>query len=157
PLQARCAMLARLGCVVFHFDMVGNADSTAIAHRAGFNGVEAELYGVSAMSLQTLNCLRSLDFLCGLPDVDPKRIGVTGASRGRTQTFILCAIDDRPAVACPAVMVSANMQGGCIYENCSHLRVGTNNVEIAALFAPKPLWMTCAQDWTHDLEKRGLP
>lgn len=157
PLQARCAMLARLGCVVFHYDMVGNADSQAIAHRAGFNGVEAELLGQSAMALQTWNSLRALDFLCGLPDVDNKRIGVTGASGGGTQTFILCAIDDRPAVACPAVMVSANMQGGCICENCSHLRVGTNNVEIAAIFAPRPMFMTCAQDWTHDLVTHGLP
>lgn len=157
PLQARCAQLARLGCVVFHFDMVGYADSRAIAHRAGFTDVKCEGMGLSAMGLQTINSLYALDFLCGLPDVDPARIGVTGASGGGTQTFILCAIDERPAAACPAVMVSANMQGGCICENCSHLRVGTNNVEIAALFAPKPLFMPCAQDWTHDLEKRGLP
>ena len=87
----------------------------------------------------------------------PKRIGVTGASGGGTQTFILCGIDDRPAVAFPAVMVSTAMQGGCVCENCSYLRIGTGNVDFAALFAPKPLGMTGANDWTIDIEKKGLP
>src|SRR5262249_18263568 len=74
-----------------------------------------------------------------------------------TQTFILCAIDDRPAAAFPAVMVSTQMQGGCVCENCSYLRIGTGNVEFAALFAPKPLAMSGANDWTLDIERKGLP
>lgn len=157
PLQARCAQLARMGCVVFHYDMVGNADSTQIGHRAGFLDAEAELRLQNFMGLQTWNSIRSLDFLLGLPDVDPKRIGVTGASGGGTQTFILCGIDDRPTVAFPAVMVSTQMQGGCICENCSYLRQGTGNIELAGLFAPKPLAMSGANDWTIDIEKKGLP
>lgn len=157
PLQARCAQLARMGCVVFHYDMVGNADSKAIAHRAGFTDAEAELRLQSFMGLQTWNSIRALDFLLSLPDVDPKRVGVTGASGGGTQTFILGAVDDRPAVAFPAVMVSTAMQGGCICENCSYLRVGTGNVEIAGLFAPKPLAMSAANDWTLEIETKGLP
>ena len=38
-LQARMATLARLGCVVFHYDMVGIADSKQIAHAEGFGDV----------------------------------------------------------------------------------------------------------------------
>src|SRR6516164_644896 len=121
PLQARCAMLARLGCVVFHYDMVGVADSTQIGHREGFKDVEAELRLQNFMGLQTYNSIRALDFVHTLPDVDPGRIGVTGASGGGTQTFVLCAIDNRPAVSFPAVMVSTAMQGGCICENCCYL------------------------------------
>jgi hypothetical protein len=157
PLQARMVQLARLGCVVFHYDTVGVADSQPIGHGAGFADAEAELRLQSAMGLQTFNSIRALDFLLSLPEVDSKRIGVTGASGGGTQTFMLCAIDPRPAVAFPAVMVSTNMQGGCVCENADLLRIGINNVAIAALFAPKPLAMSGAHDWTIDIEKKGLP
>jgi hypothetical protein len=157
PLQARCAQLARMGCVVFHYDMVGYADSTAIKHREGFKDVDAELWLTNFMGLQTWNSIRAFDFLASLPEVDPARIGVTGASGGGTQTFILGAIDDRPAAAFPAVMVGTAMQGGCICENCSYLRVGTGNIEIAGLFAPRPLGMVAANDWTKDIETKGLP
>ncbi|HEV3085484.1 MAG TPA: acetylxylan esterase, partial [Gemmataceae bacterium] len=157
PLQARCAQLARMGCVVFHYDMVGYADSTQIEHRKGFLDPEAELRLQSFMGLQTWNSIRALDFLLSLPEVDPQRIGVTGASGGGTQTFILGAIDDRPTVTFPAVMVSTAMQGGCVCENCSDLRVGTGNIELAALFAPRPLGMSGADDWTKEIETKGLP
>jgi dienelactone hydrolase len=157
PLQARLAGLARLGAVVFMYDMVGYADSTAITHREGFKDVEAELRLQSFMALQAWNGLRALDFLAALPDVDPTRLAITGESGGGTQTFILSALDPRPITAVPAVMVSGNMQGGCVCENTSLLRLDTNNIELAALFAPKPLAMIGADDWTHDIETKGYP
>lgn len=174
PLQARCVQLARLGCVVFHYDMIGYADSVqipqALAHgfakqRPEMNTTEnwglfspqAEAHCQSVMGLQTWNSIRSLDFLLSLPEVDPERIACTGASGGGTQTFILSALDRRLAVSFPAVMVSTAMQGGCTCENACHLRVGTGNVEFAALFAPKPLGMTCADDWTREMATKGFP
>jgi dienelactone hydrolase len=157
PLQARCAQLARMGCVVFHYDMVGVADSQPIGHRAGFTDAEAGLRQQNFMGLQTWNSVRALDFLLSLPDVDATRIGVTGASGGGTQTFMLGAVDDRPTVAFPAVMVSTAMQGGCVCENASYLRVGAGNIDLAGLFAPKPMSMSCADDWTINIERKGLP
>ena len=71
PLQARLAGLARLGAVVFMYDMVGYADSTAMPHREGFKDAAAELRLQSFMGLQAWNGLRALDFLAALPDVDP--------------------------------------------------------------------------------------
>src|SRR5713226_9498478 len=62
PLQARCAQLARMGCVVFHYDMVGVADSQQIAHRVGFTNAQAELRLQSFMGLQAWNSIRALDF-----------------------------------------------------------------------------------------------
>jgi hypothetical protein len=49
------------------------------------------------------------------------------------------------------------MQGGCICENCCYLRIGTNNVAMAAAFAPKPMALSGANDWTINIETRGLP
>jgi dienelactone hydrolase len=157
PLQAPCAMLARLGCLVFTYDMVGYADSRKIDHRVGFTDAAAELNLQSFMGLQTWNSVRALDFVLSLPDADPRRVAITGASGGGTQTFVLGGIDDRLTAAFPAVMVSTAMQGGCVCENCSYLRVGTGNVELAGLFAPRPLGMSGANDWTIDLETKGLP
>jgi dienelactone hydrolase len=155
--QAGCATLARLGCVVFHYDMVGNSDSKQIVHRQGFTDVDAQLRLQTFMNLQTWNSVRSVDFLLSLPEVDPARIGITGASGGGTQSFVLAAVDERVAASFPAVMVSTNMQGGCICENCAYLRVGTTNIELSALIAPRPLGMTGANDWTKEIETKGLP
>ena len=155
--QAGCAMLARLGCVVFHYDMVGNSDSMQIKHREGFKDVDAQLRLQTFMNLQTWNSIRAVDFVTSLPDVDSTRVGITGASGGGTQSFILAACDERVTAAFPAVMVSTSMQGGCVCENCAYLRVGTTNIELAALIAPRPLGMTGAKDWTIDLLTKGLP
>ena len=156
-MQAVPATLAKLGFVVFQYDMIGYADSTAIPHRDGFKDAAAELRLQSFMGLQTWNSVRALDFLASLPDVDASALGMTGASGGGTQTFLLAAIDDRLAAAFPAVMVSTGMQGGCVCENCSLLRVNTGNVEIAGLFAPKPMAFSCANDWTKDFVRKGYP
>jgi len=49
------------------------------------------------------------------------------------------------------------MQGGCTCENASCLRVDTGNIEFAGLFAPKPLGMTAANDWTKEMATKGFP
>ena len=37
------------------------------------------------------------------------------------------------------------------------MRVGTGNIEFAALIAPRPLGMTGADDWTKEMATKGLP
>ncbi len=172
--QSMCVQLARMGCVVWQWDMLGNSDAQQLSadlvhgfkkQRPEMNTTEnwglfspqAEAHLQSAMGLQTWNAIRSLDFLLSLPEVDAERIACTGASGGGTQTFILSAIDPRVTLAFPAVMVSTAMQGGCTCENASLLRVGTGNIEFAGLFAPKPLGMTTANDWTKEMASKGFP
>ncbi|HVX86814.1 MAG TPA: acetylxylan esterase [Phycisphaerae bacterium] len=158
PLQASCAMLAKMGCVAFQWDLVGYCDSKGIEHQQGFLDADAVLRLQSFMGLQTWNSIRALDFIASLPDVDVTRMACTGASSGGTQTIQLEAIDDRLAATFPVVMVSMNMQGGCVCENAPLLRINTDNVELASLFAPKPQGMAAdTGDWTHDFDTRGLP
>ncbi|MBD3352182.1 MAG: acetylxylan esterase [Candidatus Lokiarchaeota archaeon] len=141
--QNLCSTLARMGVVVFTYDMIGYADSQQVKHHIK-----------SACTLQTWNSTRSLDFILSLPNVDPSRVGMAGGSGGGTQTFLLTAIDDRITASAPIVMVSSFFFGGCICESGLPIHKGpkyaTNNAEIAALAAPRPqLLVSVGTDWTR--------
>jgi dienelactone hydrolase len=172
--QSLCVQLARMGCVVWQWDMLSDSDSiqfspTVIHSFAkqrpemnttqnwGLYSPQAEAHAQSVMGLQTWNAIRGLDFLLSMPEVDPQRTAITGASGGGTQTMLLAAIDDRIKLSFPVVMVSTAMQGGCTCENASLLRIDTGNIEFAALFAPKPQGMNTANDWTKELATKGFP
>jgi hypothetical protein len=71
---------------------------------------------------------------------------------------MLAAVDDRLSFIAPSNMVSFFMQGGDVCENMPGLRIGTNNVEIASMFAPKPMLLVSATgDWTRNTAKEEFP
>ncbi|HEX7900913.1 MAG TPA: acyl-CoA thioester hydrolase/BAAT C-terminal domain-containing protein [Planctomycetota bacterium] len=149
-VPGRCINFARMGMVALAYDMVGFGDLTPLGHK--FGDVP---WGVSLQGLQLWNSLKVVDFLCSLPEVDKTRVGVTGASGGGTQTFLLAAVDQRVTAAVPVNMVAAACQGGCLCENGPLLRLDLNNVEIAASIAPRAALMlvSCTGDWTSDVPK----
>lgn len=149
-----CVNLARQGYIALSYDMVGYNDSLQLPHQR--ISKEWELWGIHLLRLQLWNSVRALDFLFTLREVDKRRIGCTGSSGGGAQTFLLTAVDSRVLASAPVCMVSAHYQGGCFCENAPGLRLEpTNNVEIAALAAPRPLLLVAATgDWTsHTMEE----
>jgi hypothetical protein len=150
-MQIRCATLARMGAVVFAYDMVGWGESDISDHDVS-----------PALPLQTYNSIRVVDYLVSRDDVDETRLGITGASGGGSQTFLLTALDDRIDASVPVVMVSSHFFGGCNCETGLPIHTGedfvTNNVEIAALAAPRPqLVISCGEDWTSHTPEIEFP
>ncbi len=154
-MQRRCGALARMGAVVLSIDMFAHGDGLAIfgksAHRQPI-----------ALTIQTWNAMRALDFLQSLDGIDPARIAVSGESGGGTQSFLLTALDPRVAVSVPVVMVSAHFFGGCpcesslpIHRSSDHF---ASNAMIAALAAPRPqLVVSDGKDWTVNVPNVEYP
>ncbi len=152
--QLRCAMLAKMGAIVVSFDLFAWGESQlqfpATTHR---NSI--------ASTIQLLSGMRLLDYASTLKHADITRVGVTGGSGGGSHTLFLAALDDRVTVSVPVVMVSANHSGGCSCESGRGIHLcgnGTNNVEVAAMAAPKPQFVISdGKDWTSNVPKLEFP
>lgn len=150
-MQARCAALARMGAMVFSYDMIGYGEEVQLVHKQE-----------RALQIQTWNSMRVIDFLTSLKEADKNRMAVTGESGGGTQTFMLTALDARIKVSVPVVMVSAHFFGGCDCESGMPVhKVGNtvfSNVEIASVAAPRPmLLISDGADWTKNTEAVEFP
>lgn len=152
--QKRCATLARMGAMVYSYDLFAWGESTlqfkSEDHRRSL-----------AMTVQALNGLRALDFLLAQKNVDKDRVAVTGGSGGGSQTMLLTALDDRIKVSVPVVMLSTYHSGGCPCESGMPVHLcggGTNNAELAAMAAPRPLLaITDGGDWTAQTPDVAMP
>ena len=146
-VQYRCAMLARMGVISFNYDMFAwNESSLQVPKEEHYTGL--------ALTMQIWNGIRVIDFLSSLSDVDTARIGITGASGGGSQSFFTAAFDQRITLSVPAVIVASHTYGACPCEigfpiHFLNNALPTNNVEIPALFAPKPqLVISVGKDMT---------
>jgi cephalosporin-C deacetylase-like acetyl esterase len=112
-VQRGCILLAKSGFAVLVYDPIGQGERMQLVDSKGKpaiagNTTEHSLIGVGALLIGE-NCatyriwdgIRSMDYLAGRPEVDPKRLGCTGCSGGGTLTSYLMALDDR--IQCAAV------------------------------------------------------
>jgi dienelactone hydrolase len=160
--QAFCINMARLGFVVLSFDPFGQGERGVSSrdHRR----TEALLLGVAQQGFAEHETRCKLQYLLARPEVDPKRVGMTGASGGGYNTWITAALDDRIAAAVPVVGTSefAEQIHVCrpldwyhAAEHC-HFVPGliryANNHELLAMAAPKPILIIAAsQDQSFPL------
>ena len=152
--QAFCINMGRLGFVVLIFDTFGQGERgiSTRDHRR----VETLLVGLSQQGLAAYEAQCALAVLLSRPEVDPARIGMTGASGGGYNTWITAALDDRIQVAVPVVgtsdfleqiQVTRSLDWYHAEEHC-HFVPGliryANNHEFVAIVAPRPLLIVSA-------------
>jgi cephalosporin-C deacetylase-like acetyl esterase len=108
--------------------------------------------GYTPAGVEAWNCIRALDYLETRPEVDAKRIGVTGRSGGGAYSWWIAALDERIAAAAPTAGITSlknHVVDGCIEGHCDCMfMVNTYRWDfdrVAALIAPRPL-LLCNTD-----------
>jgi dienelactone hydrolase len=108
-VQSRCIGLAKLGFFVLSPDAWGAGERGTVPGQNEYHGglLGASLWpvGTPLHGLQLLENIRFLDYLQARSEVDPERIGCTGASGGGNQTTYLSAFDERVKCAVPVCSV----------------------------------------------------
>lgn len=102
--------------------------------------------GYTPAGVEAWNCVRALDYLETRPEIDAKRLGVTGRSGGGAYSWWIAAIDERIQVAVPVAGIT-DLQNyvvdGCVEGHCDCMfMVNTYRWDypmLAALVAPRPL------------------
>lgn len=151
-VQSRCIAAAKLGFFVLCVDAFG-AGERAVGKKLGeYHGemVAATLFpvGLPLSGLQVYENMRAVDYLLTRPEVDPERIGITGASGGGNQTMYAGAFDERIRCVVPTCSVG-NYQAYlsaacCMCEVVPGALTFTEEGDVLGLAANRGLMVTSA-------------
>lgn len=152
--QYRCAAFAKMGAMAFSYDLFAWGESLlqfkSEDHRRSLS-----------MTIQALGSIRILDYLLAQKDADTSRVAITGGSGAGSHTVLMTALDDRIKVSAPVVAISSYFYGGCPCESGMDIHScggRTDNVEIAAMAAPRPqLLISDGGDWTDKMPEHDFP
>lgn len=152
--QLRLGSLARMGAICVDYDIWGWGESEDEVGAAAHQTTEAH-------RMQAVNGVRILDWMIKRKDVDRSRVAVNGGSGGGSAAVLLSVLDSRYTAACPVVSMSSWFDGGCPCESGMPIQLaggGTCNVELAAMFAPKPMMVVSdGGDWTATTPEVEFP
>lgn len=157
-VQARCIGLARLGFFAMTLDAWGAGERGTVPGRNEYHGglLGASLWpvGTPLHGLQLQDNIRALDYLQSRPEVDPARIGCTGASGGGNQTTYLSAFDERVRCAVPVCSVGTFVSylntACCVDEVLLGALTFAEEGDLLGLVAPRALMViTAARDSYH--------
>jgi cephalosporin-C deacetylase-like acetyl esterase len=156
--------LARRGFVLLAWDPVGQGEriqlydedfrtSKLVASTTEHTmvGIQSILLGDSFARFTIWDGMRALDYLLSRPEVDARRVGVTGNSGGGTHSSYLAALEDRIHVAAPSCYLTnwrklLETIGPQDAEQCfpGFLGAGYDHPDFVFAFAPKPFLMLSA-------------
>lgn len=164
--------LASHGYVAFLIDTIEFGEIPGIHHGTHDLGMWNWLsMGYTPIGPEVWNAVRALDYLETRPEVDPKRIAVTGISGGGAISWYAAAADERFQVVSPVCATwSAKNQlaENSVVENCDciyfHNTFMLDLSTVGALIAPRPLKPLSArrdemfpQDGYHEVYRRLKP
>lgn len=145
--QHHPAWFARNGYVCLAIDTLQLGEIEGIHHGTYREGMWWWLNrGYTPAGVEAWNCVRALDLLQSLPEVDSERLGVTGRSGGGAYSWWIAAIDDRIKCAVPVAGITDlqnHVVDGCVEGHCDCMfMVNTYRWDyplLAAMVAPRPL------------------
>jgi dienelactone hydrolase len=151
-VQARCLGLVKLGFVVLAVDAFGSGERYTKPAPGTYHGA---LYGSTLwpagqtlLGMQVYDNRRAVDYLCARPEVDPRRLGITGASGGGNQSMYAGALDDRFQAVVPVCSVGnyqAYLRAACcVCEVLPGALRFTEEGDVLGLVAPRALLVVSA-------------
>jgi dienelactone hydrolase len=159
-----CTALALKGYVVLIYDPIGQGERRL--YRAGSDSllggctsqhthlaVQLAAVGRGLGRYMVWDSMRCLDYLLARPEVDARRIGMTGCSGGGTNTAYVSALDERVQVSVPVCFINAlehwqHRESIADYEQNLYGQIerGLDHHEYLALVAPRALCIGAATE-----------
>lgn len=159
--------LVEKGFVVLAFDPIGQGERYQYLDGEGqpnlggpttehsYAGLQCLINGESVARYMIHDGIRAVDYLLTRPEVDPKRIGITGRSGGGTQSAYIAAFDDRIHAVAPENYITtfrriwAAIGPQDAEQNfLSAHKLGLDHGDLLSVRAPKPaLMLTTTRDY----------